>query len=386
VTSSRTAPSDDKNGGGIVRHSLVGRLGPILAALAWLVVNSPAASSQEPIKLGIVLPLSGQYGEYVKHYMVAPTDLAVKEVNDKGGLLGRQVTVVDEDSKQDPATAVSAMTKLADVDHVIAVFSAFTPLTLPLLPIAEEKHILVLAPSTEHPDLTKSPWAVRMTPTAEKSGIAIARVAIKLGMKTGAVISEDNEAVRVSVRSFISEFEKLGGKVLGDETFKIQGTDMRGQLTKLRATNADTLYIQVSAGRPEALILKQLTEVGYRPKQIFSSHLIEDKEVQAIGAEMAEGVIYTTLDIDPDFSARFNAAYGYKPDANAGKHYDVTNLLFAAIRKAGTADDTVKIRDAIYNYGDYKGVVGDFNFNGTGEPNVFPILKIVKGGNYIDYK
>lgn len=354
-------------------------------AIAALIAGASTASSQEPINIGTNLPLTGQYGDYVKRYMVGAHEFAVKETNDKGGVLGRQVKVYEEDPHYDGATAVSALTKLIDVDHIKAVFTGFTPLTLPQLPVAEEKHVLVMAPSTEHPDLTKSNWAVRMTPTADKAGIVIADLAWKMGLKTAAMLAEDNEAVRITMRAFAAEFEKVGGKVVADETFKTQETDMRGQLTKIRASRADALYLVAPAGRPVALALKQISEVGVKPKQIFANHLIEDKEVQAIGSAMAEGVIYTALAMDPEFAARWKAATGYEPDTNAGKHYDITMMFFEAIRRAGTADDTVKIRDTIYNFGEYKGTVGTFKFTGTGEPNILPSLKIVKNGAYMNY-
>jgi branched-chain amino acid transport system substrate-binding protein len=370
-----------------MRRAFLVRLSAAAVAVASAgLFNVTAAFSQEPIRIGIVLPLSGQNGEYVKRYLIAPTEMAAKEANDKGGILGRQVKIVVEDSRYDPASAVSAAKKLADVDKVIAVFTGFTPLTLPQLPVAEEKRFLVIAPSTEHPDLTKSPWAVRMTPTADKAGIRIAALAKELGMKTAAVLSEDNESVRLTERAFRSEFEKTGGKIVGVESFKTQDTDMRGQLTKLRAAKPDALYLTMSAGRPMALVLKQISEVGLRPKQIFANHLIEDKEVRSIGGNMSEGVIYTTLRVAPAFSERFKALYGYDADANAGKHYDATVLLFDAIKRAGTADDAGKVRDAIYKYGEFNGVLGTFLFQGTGEPGISPALKMVKGGSYVDYQ
>jgi branched-chain amino acid transport system substrate-binding protein len=367
-----------------MRHSIVGFVGWACAAAAWCAFDGPAARGEEPITLGVVLPFSGQNGDYDKRYLLAPTELAAKEANEKG-VLGRQVKVIAEDSRYDAATAVAALQKLADVDKVLAVFTGYTFLTLPQLPVAEEKHIIVMAPSTEHPDLTKSRWAVRMTPTADKAGVVIAQLATKLDLKTMAIVAEDNEAVRITVRAFEAEYGKHGGKVLGDETFKTQDTDMRAQLTKLRAAQADALYIMVSAGRPMALVLKQLAEVGLRPKQIFANHLIEDKEVQAIGGEMAEGVIYTSLKLTPDFVAHFKSAMGYDPDANAGKHYDATQFLFAGIRKANSANPE-KVRDALYNYGEFKGALGTFRFEGSGEPGIFPILKTVKGGAYVDYQ
>ena len=349
-----------------------------------IVLSATAALAQEPVKVGIVLPISGQNAQYVKQYMVAAHEMAVKDTNDKGGVLGRKIELVVEDSRTDPSSAVSALRKLADVDKILASFSGFTPLTMPQLPIAEEKRIIVVAPSTEHPDLTKSKWAVRMTPTADKSGIKTGQLAIGHGMKTAALIVEDNESIRITERAFRAEFEKLGGKVVQSESFKNQDTDVRGQLTKLRAARPDALYIVTSTGRPMALVLKQINEVGFKPKQIFANHLIEDKEVRAIGGEMAEGVIYTSLNVAPAFAKRVKDQLGYDPDANFGKHYDASMLLFDAIRRAGSVD-AAKVRDAIYSYGKFSGVLGEFVFDGSGEPGILPSTKIVKGGQYVPY-
>jgi len=353
---------------------------------AAIFVGIGAVAAQEPIRLGLVMPLSGQNAEYVKRYMVAPTELAVKEQNDKGGLLGRPIKLTVEDSRNDGASAVSALNKLINVDKIMAVFTVFTPIALPQIPVAEEKKVILLAPSTEHPDLTKSNWAVRMTPTALTTGIVIADLAHKMGLKTAATLSEDNEAIRVTVKTFVAQFEKQGGKMVGDETFKNQDTDMRGQLTKLRAARPDALYFIAPSGRPTALALKQISEVGMKPKQIFTNHLVEDREVIALGGNMAEGVIYTAVAVSPEFNEKFKAALGYDPDPNAGKHYDSVNVLFEAIKKVGSADDTAKVRDAIYNMGDYKGVIGTFKFVGTGESLISPILKTVKDGKYVRYQ
>lgn len=355
------------------------------ALFVFAAVSPDIALAQNTINIGIVLPQSGQNADYVKNYLNAPTELAVKEVNEAGGLLGKQVKAIIEDSKYDPASAVSALRKLAAVDGVLAVFTAFTPLTLPQLPIAEEKRILVVAPSTEHPDLTKSNWAVRMTPTADRPGVRMAQLANSRGYKTAVVLTEDNESVRYTERAFKKEFTSGGGKIVGAESFKTQDNEMRGQLTKLKAAVPDVLYVNASSGRPMALALRQLKEVGFQPKQVLASHLIEDKEVRALGSNVIDGIIYTTLEVRADFAERFEKALGYRPDANAGKHYDATMLLFDAIRKAGTTDPE-KVRDAIYNYGEYDGVLGKFVFSGSGEPNISPSLKIVKEGKYVPYK
>jgi branched-chain amino acid transport system substrate-binding protein len=357
-----------------------------IALAAMLLSTAGLACGQEPITLGVVLPLSGNYGEFVKRYILAPTEFAVKEVNARGGVMGRQVRLVIEDTRFDAASAVSALRKLADVDKVSVVFTDFTPLALPQLPIAEEKKIIVIAPHTEHPDLTKSKWGVRATPTADRPGVKIAELANKLGVKTAAILVESNEASRLSERAFESEFKKSGGKVVATETFKPSDTEMRGQLTKLRASRADALYIITAAGRPMALAMRQVAETGYKPKYLFANHNIEDREVKALGGNVAEGVIYTTFDIDQAFSKRFEAALGYPADANAAKQYDATILLFESMKRAKSADDATKVRDALVNFGDFNGTIGKYRFAGSGGPDIDPIIKVVRNGEFVHYK
>ena len=99
---------------------------------------------------------------------------------------------------------------------------------------------------------------------------------------------------------------------------------------------------------------------------------------------MIEGIVYTTLKLDPAFSPRFKAIYGYEPDSNVGKHYDATMILMEAIRRARSADPEL-VRDALYAFGDYAGVLGTFRFNGSGEPGILPAARTIKGGQFVDY-
>lgn len=354
----------------------------VLLTIGWL--SALQAQAQETINIGLVLPQSGPNGDYVKRHMVEPTVLAVKEINAAGGLLGKQVRVINEDSRSDPTSAVSALRKLIDVDKVLAVFTAYTPLVLPQIPIAEDKHVILLS-SAEHPDFTKSKWTVRMTPTADKAGTRIAQIANELGYKTAVTLSEDNEAVRLTDRAFRSQFEKLGGKVLASETYKRDDTDLRGQLTKIKAENAEVVYLMASSPRPLALAFRQMRETGLKPKQTFSMNSVEDPDVRALSPDLTNGTIYTTLQVDPDFAARYKQATGNDADANVGKHYDATMMLFEAIKRTKSLD-TAQIRDAMHNFGEYHGVLGKFVFNGSGEPIVFPVVMVAQDGKALPYK
>lgn len=354
----------------------------LAAVLLSTALGNSAVGAQETVNIGIVLPESGSNGDYVKRHMMEPTIFAAKEINKKGGLLGRKVQVINEDAT-DPSGAVSALRKLISVNKVLAVFSAYTPLVLPQIPVAEGAHVILFS-SAEHPDFTKSKWTVRVTPTADKAGARIAQIARESGYKTAVTLSEDNESIRLTDRTFRSEFTKHGGKVLVSETYRRDATDLRGQLTKMKAAGADIIYLTASSPRPLALAIRQMHEVGLKFKQIYSMNSIEDPDVRALGPKMTDGIIYATLRVDPAFAERFKKAMGYEPDSNVGKHYDGTRLLFSAIKRANSFDP-VKVRNAIYNYGEYDGVIGKFIYKGSGEPVIYPVVMIVKNGKGVPY-
>jgi branched-chain amino acid transport system substrate-binding protein len=351
-----------------------------------LATSTGSANAADPLKIGVVLPLGGAFGDFIKHQVYNPMILATNDRNAKGGVLGRKIELVVEDTKPDAVSPVAAMRKLIDVDKVNIILTASTPVSLPLLPIAEERKILVISSTTESPDLTKSHWAVRGTPVAGQDTAVMARVAFKSGYKTAVVLSDTNEAVGVSVQSFANAYQGVGGKILDHETFNEEDTDLRGQLTKLSAAGADALLIMTSSGRGTALAYQQMSEVGFHPKQIYSNVNVNDSAVAQAGVTAAtEGTIFASAIINEAFKGRFAKTEGYDVTAVGARTYDGAVLLYNAIQKAGSADST-KVRDTIYNYGEYDGVSGKYVYRGSGQPDCTPALLIIKNGKAVPYR
>jgi branched-chain amino acid transport system substrate-binding protein len=354
------------------------------AALATFLVTSPnIALSEDTINVGLTFPKSGPNADSVRRFLIGPAEWAAKLANAKGGVLGRQIKTISEDSR-DPSSAVSALRKLVDVDGIVADLSSFTPMILPQLPVAEEKKIPIFGVSVSHPDFTKSPWGIRLALTGEKQAVKTADVATDLGVKTAVYICEDNDAGRFMQKVFETEFTKRGGKLLATESYKMEDNDMRGQLTKLKSYNADALYFMGTTGRPNALILKQMAEVRFQPKHVFGTFLMEDAEVRNLSPDLTEGVVWVAFDIDPAFAKDFKAEFGYEPDTNAGTAVGSMELLIAAIKRVGSTDGT-KLRDAIFNYGPFKTPDGTFTFTGSGDPEAGLTVKTMKAGKIVPY-
>jgi len=365
-----------------MRRSLLSVCG--LVAFAGVVVHDRALA-QDTINVGVVMPKSGPNADSVRRYVIAPVEWAAKLANDKGGVLGKQIRVIEEDGRT-PEMAVAALRKLIDVDKIAADISTYTYLVLPQLPVAEESKIVLVGPATSHPDFTKNPWAVRIALTGPPQAQRTAQLVHSVGDKTAVYFSENNEAGQSMQKAFTAELSKLGGEVLATDTYKIEASDVRGELVKFKSYNPDAFYFMGTTGRPNALILQQMAEVGFHPKHIFSTYLMEDAEVQRLDPKLTEGVIWVGLDIDPEFSKAFTAALGYPPDTMAGMSFGAMQLLIDGLARAGTASDPVKLRDTIDNYGAFKTPVGTFTFAGSGDSSVAMAVKTMKAGKIVPYK
>lgn len=370
-----------------MRNHLTAGLSLVAAALALalpLGLGQPAGAQDKPFKLGMIYPTGGQLGEYVQQQLVRASNQAIAEVNAKGGILGHPVEGILEETKAEATSAVSSLHKLLDVDKVQHVLTVMTPLVLPMLPIADERKIFVGAIATEHPEIPKSKWAWRLSAPADAHGKQAARTALEMGLKSVAIIYEENEALRVGVQAFQATFEQGGGEVPLVETFRPEATDVRSQLTKLRLSGADGLYLYPANGRAMAVVLKQMGEVGYDPEQILTTGLIEDREVVEAVPKAIEGAVYTTFYLDPEFKAAWHAKNGYDITFVGAKYYDAVWFLKQAIEKAGTTDPAT-VRDALYKM-TFSGVSGNYTFDGNGQPDTELIVNTVKNGKFVRYQ
>lgn len=346
-----------------------------ILAMAELLLVVPAAAQE--IKIGISQPISGANGDYFKRELVNPAILAIEEANAKGGVLGHKIEYVIEDHKANAATALAVARKLIDIDHVTMISISISPAVLATLPVAEENHVVVMS-AAQHPKIAESPWGFLSTPAAPAFGIAQARFAFnELHARTAGIIGENNDAVRTTTTAFDKEFSKLGGKLIDIETFNTNDADFRAQLTKLRSANPDVLNMEPTAPHADGLILKQAAELGFHPPHIISSDFIVDPQAREIAGDLVSGIYYTVVDFDHDWNDKvFKPRFGYDADGFAARIYDGVRIYLAAVEKAGTADP-VKVRDTLRNFQGFHGVIGSWGYDGSGDPNMLPVMKRV---------
>lgn len=348
-------------------------------------VAQPAAAQQE-VKIGAILPMTGgaaSYGEWMRNGMAIATD----EVNKTWGP-SRKLTLIIEDSKSNPKDAVAAMNKLISADKVAAVMTTLTGITNALAPIADQNKI-VLTTSATLPGITEQSRYLFRNATNLSSEIN-RLVDFSAGKyKKAALLWANLEWAKWGKEAFAKGFKSKGGEVVEDQSFPADATDLRAQLTKIRAANPDVVL--VLAYKTTGVALKQARELGVKA-QFIGTLDFELPEVVEIGKQAAEGAIYTKAIFEPEnpamkamaaYGAEYKKRYGQTPEVYSATMYDMLHMLAQA---AATAKDSEGIRTNLLAIKNYPGASGETTFLPNGDVNKPVELKTIKDGKYIPYK
>ena len=236
----------------LVSTALVG-----LVALALLPAGGDAQSSA-PIKIGVIEPLSGPVaasGNYVR----MGAEIARDWVNARGGVNGRKIELIIEDNKSDPKEAASAAEKLIVRDKVPAIMGAWgSSMTLAAMPKLEEYGVPMVVETSSAASVTKrgNPWVFRISPPSEMEALGLEQYVDKLGVKKVDFLAVNTDWGRGSIQAFGDMLRKKGVQVGAAEFMEQSATDMNAQLTKIKQTGGDTLFL-TTAVEQITLVLKQ---------------------------------------------------------------------------------------------------------------------------------
>lgn len=240
---------------------------PLLAA-ATLMALGTAASAQD-ITIGAILPLTGP---------AAPTGIqeqqgvifAVDKVNAKGGIRGRQVKVIFEDSQAKPDQGVLGFNRLADLNKVPAIMTAFSSISLAIAPLATRREILVINPAAQANGLANaSPYLVNTIPLVGDETREIAKFAAEKLGKTAAIIYENAAAGIDGKDDFKKGFEAAGGKIILEEPVEFGQTNFRSTLLKVAAAKPDFVHISMTQGHDA--FAEQVGQISGFPKATGTS-------------------------------------------------------------------------------------------------------------------
>ncbi len=311
------------------------------------------------IRLGVNAEMTGP----VATFGISSTNamkLAVKQVNAKGGVNGKKIELVFADNKSEPSEAAAAMTKLLTQDKVSAVLGPLISATsLACTKIVQDNKIPMLSPSATNPNVTVingkvQDYVFRSCFIDPFMGSIMADFASKsLKAKTAAVYTDSSSDFSKGLGQVFEEtFIKHGGKIVSKESFLAKDTDFKATLTKIKATNPDTIFLPAYY-QEVGMIVKQARELDMKVAFIGVDGWDSPKLFEIGGAKALNNTYYSahfsTDDKDQNvqnFVKAYQAEYKQMPDTQAALGYDCVLVMVDAIKRAG-GTDPVKLKDAL---------------------------------------
>ena len=317
-------------------------------------------------------------------------ELAVTEIN-SSQLSDVKIKLIVEDGQSTLEGTVEAFNKLIHQDGVSAILGPATSTQAKtVFPIAQQNGVVAISPtSAAHGLSAVGDFIFRTSLTTDvliPSGVRITQE--KLGYQKVATIYDEIDIFSTDSNAVLKEALTANGvEVLTTETFKTGETDFSAQLTRIKESNPDAIFISATPiETPEILI--QGRQLGIPADVPFLITLtLASRQIQ-LAADAAEGAItftgwISTADTPGNqaFVQNYRAAYGMEPDIWAAQSYATVYILAKAIADAQSADPTA-IRDALANITDFDTILGKFSFNDVGDAVYDPIVLIVKNGEF----
>lgn len=350
-------------------------------------------AKSDEIKIGANFELTGN----VANYGSATLDglkLAIKEVNDAGGVNGKKITIVDADNKSEASEAVNAATKLISDDKVkVIVGPAVTANVIAESQVATDDKIPVVAPDATSPEVTVEngqvkPYIFRSCFIDPQQGTVMAKFATEnLKAKTAVIYVDNSTDYSKSLgKVFKEKFEAAGGKVLDQQAFVAKDQDFKATLTTLKAANADVIFVPAyyeEVGK----IVKQAREQGITCPILGTDGWDDSKVADIAGADALNNTFFSTHYSDKDDSVKgfveaFKQEYGHMPNVFAALGYDAGKMIVDAIKRAGS-DDPEKIRQALEETKDLQVGTGTITMDKNHNPIKQAVILENKNGDRV---
>jgi len=348
---------------------------------------SPAAG--DTIKVGEFASLTGKeasFGQMSHH----GTELAIDELNSRGGSLGKKLQLLTEDNQSKQGESKTIARKLISRDGIVALLGEVASgRSLEAAPVCQESHIPQISPSSTNPKVTEiGDYIFRVCFTDPLQGKVLARFAQKtLKVNKVSVLTDAASTYSVGLATYFKEaFTAAGGTIVDEQKYTGGDKDFKAQLTSIKASAPEALFVP-GYYQDAGLIALQARELGIT-FPLFGGDGWESHDLIAIGGAAVEGTYFSTH-FSPeetnaavqDFVKKFQARYNVLPDAMAALGYDAAMLLADAFKRAGTTDGP-KVRDALAATKDFPGIAGDITIDEHRNARKPLVILQVKDGTF----
>jgi len=368
----------------------------LIATLAFLLIGVGSAIAADTFKIGGLVPITGTQAVMAED-LATGLKLAEEDVNAAGGVLGKPVQVIIEDTETRPAPGMDAARKLIGVDKVGVIVGGFSSgVSLPIAKYCQSKGLVFVAGAPTSPLFEEVGDYVFMTDVLDKfKGRVIAELAVGDSGKKKFGLMFMNNAFGMALREeTIKNLKALGAEITTDVVYELNKVDYKAELQRLFAKKPEaiigTYYAKegmVTAKQAYEMGLLDVSKVPWYCPEMVSSFATAVKEIP----DALEGIKgLTPLPPGDLYTEKFKKKMGRDPiTAYAAMNYDCVVMVAMAANFANSTEPA-KIRDALWKIADfYRGqsTGGDKRFVGGGVQGFGKYEKvIIKGGKFFPYK
>ncbi len=358
----------------------------LIAALMLFAFAGCAPMSETDITIGSIGPLTGDGASYgIELQRVA--EIALADVNVAWAEKGMSLDIQWEDGGCNGKDSSTAAQKLVDIDQVQVILGGFcSSETLSAAAITDPAGVILFSSGSSSPDVTTAgDYVFRDWPSDAFQAIKLAEIATELGYETVALITEQQDYTFGISQAFQENFT---GTVI-EETYIMDDTDFKTQITKLSGQSPDAYFINPQTPIKADVILKQMSELGIEGPFLLNDVAGTSTDILTGHADYLEGSFTATLNIDTesaeltDLKARYLESYG-EEIAYLGYQattYDAVWILANAIEAVG--NDAEAVKAYLYDMPTYEGFSGSISFDANGDPLTGHVVFTVTGGELI---
>lgn len=355
----------------------------VLVAAAFFVLGS------EPIRIGFVGTLTGTISDLGVQGRNGAT-LAVEEINEAGGVAGRELRLIARDDRGDPEEARRVDRELIDRGVAAIVGHMTSSMTLAALPVTEAAGTVLFSPTTSTPRLSgKEDLFFRLEPASDLAARALARYARETeGLESVAVLWDpDNKAyAEPYARAFADQLEREGGTVPATYSFATEETSNRKGWTALLGADAPRGVLLIASARDVAILAQPIRSAHPEWTLLSGGWAATSALLDSCGPACRGMVLAGTLtpggasEVLRAFSRRYRTRFGREPSFAARQAYDTVRVLARALEATGGSADGLP--EALTETEDFPGLVGDLSLNRYGDLSYPATILRVEGETF----
>ncbi|MFL5344096.1 MAG: ABC transporter substrate-binding protein [Hyalangium sp.] len=349
--------------------------------------KAPPPADPDTILIGEVGSLTGSeatFGISARNGI----EMALNEANAAGGVRGKKLAVRVYDSQGKPEEAAQAATRLIAQDRVAVIIGeAASSVSMAMAEKAQAAGVPQISYTSTAPEVTqKGDYIFRVCFIDPFQGLVMAKFSrenLKLGQV--AVLTDNKAAYSIGLaKVFIEEFQKMGGKIIANESYSKGDTDFRAQLTSIKQARPEAVFVP-GYYTDVGLIARQARELGLQVP-LLGGDGWESEKLFELGGSALNGSYFSNhyaLD-NPDpllkaFAEKYQQTYGGLPDSVAALAYDATKLAVDAMKRAPDLSGKA-VRDAIATTKDFPGVAGKITINAKRDAEKQAVVLKVEDG------